>query len=107
MEELIREDLVLTNDIILTELLPFLYHAKANKAANALKIIEKYPLDIHWPSIIKLQRLNLKNGINKVGIPVLIICQHAIQNRVPLWTNDKHFTLMQEYVNFSLCAPEI
>lgn len=106
LEELISEDLVLTNDIILAELLPFLYHAKANKAANALKAVEKNPLEIHWPSIIKLQRLNLKKGINKVGIPDLIICQHAIQHRIPLWTNDKHFKLMQEYVNVSLYSPE-
>ena len=105
LEDLIREDLVIINDVILAELLPFLHHAKAYKAAAALQAIEKYPLDIHWPAIIELQKLNLRNGNNKVGIPDLIICQYTIQHRIPIWTNDKHFRLMHKHVNISLYGP--
>jgi hypothetical protein len=52
-----------------------------------------------------MQKINLANGINKVGIPDLIIIQNVIQNNQMLWTNDKHFYLMQEFMGLKLFDP--
>jgi hypothetical protein len=41
-----------------------------------------------------MQTLNLKKGINKVGISDLIIAQNAIENDLELYAFDKPFTLM-------------
>ena len=49
-----------------------------------------------------MQKINLANGINKVGIPDLIILQDVGQNNQMLWTNDKHFYLMQEFTDLKL-----
>lgn len=105
LDKLIKEDLVYTNDIILAELIPFMYHAHAITAIQALKRLEKFELEIHWPGIIELQKLNLKNGINNVGIPDLIILQYAIQHHLRLWSNDKHFRLMQDYIDIRMYVP--
>jgi hypothetical protein len=52
-----------------------------------------------------MQKINLANGINKVDIPDLIIIQNVIQNNQMLWTNDKHFYLMQEFIGLKLFDP--
>ncbi|HRN33711.1 MAG TPA: PIN domain-containing protein [Saprospiraceae bacterium] len=106
LERLIKEDLVVTNDLILAELLPFMHKAGAFKAIHALEAIEKKELQIHWPSIIEMQKLNLSNGYIGIGIPDLIICQHCIQHDYWLWTNDKHFTFMKEYTELKLYADQ-
>jgi len=54
------------------------------------------PLDIDWADIRKLQNRNLSHGINKVGIPDLIIWQSVCKNGLTLWTFDKHFGLMAQ-----------
>lgn len=105
LENLIEEDLICTNDIILTELVPFMHRARAFNAIKSLQSLEKYELDIHWPSIIELQILNLSNGINNVGIPDLIICTSAIENNLMLWTEDKHFSLMEKFTALKTYSP--
>lgn len=102
LTELLVDNLVVTNEVILTEIVPFLEHHKSFEAANSIMSIEKIDLDIDWVGLKQLQKLNLKNGVNKVGIPDLIIAQQAIQNKVFLWSNDKHFQFMSKYMNFDL-----
>jgi len=55
--------------------------------------VNKLPLEINWEQIRDYQLTNLTNGINKVGIPDLIIYQNAIANGSTLLTLDKHFQL--------------
>ncbi len=57
--------------------------------------IPRVQLQIDWNEIEYMQTKNLRSGINKVGIPDLLIAQNAIQNNVPLFTCDKHFLLMK------------
>ncbi len=102
LEEFIREDLVYTNELILTELLPAINHLGHNDAAIALQNVECIPLNIEWPLIRKYQEMNLKNGINKVGIPDLIIMQQAITEKLTLLSLDKHFQLMHNHFSFDL-----
>ena len=64
-----------------------------------LPIIE---LSINWELIINFQIHNLRNGINKVGIPDLILVDSVLANNLILYSEDKHFRLMQEHFNFDL-----
>ena len=43
-----------------------------------------------------MQTINLKNGLNKVGIADLIIIQNSISNEIGLYAIDENFTLMSE-----------
>ncbi|TGK15166.1 PIN domain-containing protein [Leptospira fluminis] len=102
VDELIDAENIYTNDLILTELIPFLKLRRQSKVIASLEAIERFPLKIDWEQIIEYQILNLKNGINHVGIPDLIIAQNAIQNKAFLFTLDKHFKLMKESVKLKI-----
>ena len=95
---LIEEDLVATNDLILAELTPPLLVRGQRKLITLLKNIECSPLALDWEGIINLQVICIRNGINKVGIPDLIIAQHAMQNDLALFSLDKHFALLSKQV---------
>ena len=56
--------------------------------------IKRIELEIDWDEIIDMQTRNLLHGINKVGIPDLIIAQNAINNNLFLFSFDKHFGLV-------------
>lgn len=102
LEELILEDLVVTNEIILTELIPLLQKQAQKQLIESLLSIKVIPLSINWDGIRMLQLTNLNNGINKVGLPDLLIAQQTIQNKITLWSKDKHFRLMNQYMKFDL-----
>jgi hypothetical protein len=72
-----------------------------------LRSIEKIKIDINWDDIIRMQTINLKNGLNRVGIPDLIIAQNSIQNQVRLFSFDKHFEIMKQYIGINLYDPKI
>jgi len=99
---LIEEGLVVTNDLILAELTPQLLVRGERKLASLLLEIERPPLTLDWDDIIKLQVTCIRNGINKVGIPDLIIAQHAMQYNLSLYSLDKHFMLLSKHVHLNL-----
>lgn len=45
-----------------------------------------------------LQVRCLKNGINKVGIPDLLITQNAVQYGLRIFSRDKHFLPLQQVI---------
>jgi len=102
LDKLIQENLVLTNDIILTELIPFAKHKNETGIVEGLQSLDTIPLDIDWIGLQMLQTLNLKHGIHKVGTPDLIICQQVLQHKIQLWSFDKHFQLIAKYTNLDL-----
>lgn len=102
MDELIDEGLILTNDLILTELLPALMIRKQSKLLNLLRQILALPLHIDWEEIRQFQYICLRKGINKVGVPDLIIAQNAKNNDVPIFSGDRHFALMAKPLGFEL-----
>lgn len=102
IEDLIKEDLVCTNEMILTELLPSLEQLGHHEVIESLLHLQRIPLNIDWDIIRKYQLSNLKSGINKVGIPDLIILQQVIQEKLTLMTLDKHFHLMQQTFQFDI-----
>ncbi|MBO6535795.1 MAG: PIN domain-containing protein [Balneolaceae bacterium] len=102
LDRLIEEDLICTNDLILTELIPFLIHQNHDSVVEELQAVNRIPLNIDWDIIREYQLMNLKNEINNVGIPDLIILNQVIQNKLTLFTFDKHFKLMQKHLYFEL-----
>ena len=102
LDWLIEEDLVVTNDLILAELLPALLVRGERRLAASLRDVERIPLTLDWAGIIEMQLICLRNGINKVGIPDLIIAQHARQNDLCLFSLDKHFELLSKHVPLNL-----
>ncbi|WP_040479320.1 PIN domain-containing protein [Mariniradius saccharolyticus] len=104
LDFLLTEDLVCTNDLILTELVPSLTHQKRNDIIVSLRSLERIPLRINWQGIQHVQYLNILNGVNKVGIPDLIILQQTIDEKISLFTFDKHFSLMKGHLEFELIS---
>ncbi|MCF7855586.1 MAG: PIN domain-containing protein [Candidatus Pacebacteria bacterium] len=98
LDLLIEEDLVVVNDLILAELIPALHLRRQRKLIGLMREIARPPLDTDWDDIVQMQILCLRHGINKVGIPDLMIAQHAIQNGLELYSQDKHFALLARHV---------
>ena len=98
----IDEDLIVTNDLILAELIPFLKVRNQKKLISLLQTIKRLDLFIDWNQIIDYQYQCLKNGLNGVGIPDLIIAQNAIQNDCEICSQDNHFRLMEDFLNLSI-----
>ena len=99
---LIDENLILTNEIILAELVPYLKIKKETEVIKLLNEINRKPLDIHWEEIIQMQVKCLKSGANGVGIPDLIIAQNAKQHNCKIFSLDKHFKLLSKVLKISL-----
>lgn len=102
LDSLIREDLICTNELIVTELIPVLTHQNHPEVVDELLAIHRIPLFIDWDIIRDYQTSNLALGINNVGIPDLIIQQQVILHKLTLFSFDKHFQLMQKYLKFDL-----
>ena len=102
LDELIREGQICTNDLILAELVPTLKVKKQAALIEALLEIPRRKLATNWELIINYQIRNLKAGINKVGIPDLIILDHVIQNNLILYSEDGHFRQMAKVIHFEL-----
>jgi predicted nucleic acid-binding protein len=96
LDRLLDTNTVFTNDLILAEIIPSLLLRKEKELVDLMGSIEKLRLDIDWIGLTQYQVINLKNGLNRVGIPDLIIAQNAIQNGIQLFSFDKHFDLMKK-----------
>jgi len=102
LEFLIEENIFVINDLILAELIPPLNIQKQTKLISLLREINRQVISIDWNQIIRFQTVCLANGINGVGIPDLIIAQNALQGRLKLMTNDKHFLLLSRYIDIEI-----
>ena len=100
VNNLIDLNIICVNSLILAELIPSINQKKEYDLKEVLESVYRVPIEIDWSSIILMQTLNLKNGINNVGIADLIIVQNAIQNDLEVFAFDKHFGLMKELLGF-------
>jgi len=98
----IDQNLICTNDLILAELVPILKINNQNNVIRLLKNITNIELKINWQNIIDYQVICIKNGINKIGIPDLIILDNIIQNNLAIFTLDKHFFLIKKHIIFEI-----
>ena len=102
LDFLIDENLIVINDLILAELVPFLKVRNQQKIINLLYNINKLNLLIDWNQIIEFQFKCLKNGLNGIGIADLIIAQNAKQNRCEIYSLDSHFRLIKDILEFQV-----
>jgi hypothetical protein len=102
LNELIDSNNLCTNDLILSELIPFINHKKEFELKELLESVYRVTVDIDWNSIIAMQTGNLKNGIINIGISDLIIVQNAIENDLEIFAFDKHFELMNDLFGFKV-----
>ena len=94
LDHLIENNLLATNDVILTELVPALHLRGEHELVNLLNEVKRFPLNIDWENIIQMQLTCMQSGANGIGLPDLIIAQNAIQNKSKVYSKDKHFRLM-------------
>ena len=102
LDFLIDENLIAVNELILAELVPFLKVRNQKKIVDLLYSVQNLSLDIDWDEIIEFQFQCLKNGLNGIGIPDLIIVQNAKQHRCEIYSLDSHFSLMKEVLELQL-----
>ena len=102
LDSLLEDNLVVINDIILAELVPFLIIKKQYKIVESLQSITLLPLKIDWAEIIQWQTACLNAGINGVGIPDLLIAQNSKQHSVVIYSLDKHFRLLNQVIDIQL-----
>ena len=102
LDYLIDENLVVTNDIILAELIPFLLMKRQSNVIKRLHQINKVTLQINWTELIESKVTCLKMGINGIGIPDLIIAQNATANGLSIYSLDKHFRLLSQVLDLEL-----
>lgn len=102
LNELIDDNEICVNELVLSELIPSIEHRGEHGLKDMLFSITNVPLSVDWHAIRSMQLKNLRNGINNVGIPDLIVAQNAIDNGLALLSSDKHFTLMSAFHGFKL-----
>ena len=102
LDFLIDEELIVINDLILAELVPFLKVQNQRNIIKLLFTIKKLDLTLNWDQIIEFQFNCLKNGLNGIGIPDLIVAQNAKQNRCEIYSFDNHFRLMKDILELQL-----
>ena len=102
LDDLIDNNLVATNDLILTELVPYLLLCNQRRIVELLYTVENIELTIDWGQLIQWQYRCLKQGLNGIGIPDLIIAQNTLQSRCLLYSLDAHFESMQDILDIGL-----
>ena len=104
LDFLIDENLVVANDLILAELIPFLKIRNQRKIIKLLQSIGRIDIRINWRQITDYQYKCLKNGLNGVGIPDLIIAQNSKQNNCEIYSLDNHFKLLKDIIKIKIHA---
>jgi len=104
LDFLIDENLVVINDLILAELVPFLRVRNQSEIIHLLYSLKNLGLEINWNQIIEFQCKCLKKGLNGIGIPDLIIAQNAKQNRCEIYSLDSHFNRMKGILALQVMA---
>ena len=102
LDFLIDENILVINDLILAELIPFLRIKNHYNLIDLLNFVERLDLKIDWEQIIDFQHKCLRRGINGIGIPDLIIAQNALQNHCKIYSLDQHFKMMKKPLELSL-----
>lgn len=102
LDFLIDENLIVINNLILAELVPFLEIRNQRKPISLLRQIDKIPLRIDWDQLIEFQIKCLRKGLNGIGIPDLILSQNAKQNDCQIYSLDNHFNLIKGILKLEL-----
>ena len=106
IDVLIDENVIVTNELILSEIIPTLAVGGQTKLIALLLLLPAQPIFIDWDEIRSIQTRCLKKGLNGIGIPDLIVAQNAAQHRAPLYALDKHFRWLAEILPLKLFTIE-
>jgi predicted nucleic acid-binding protein len=107
LEALLDENRIVTNDLILAELIPALQLQRQTRLINLLRELEREPLQPDWDEIVRLQTTCLRHGINGVGITDLLIAQHAMRNDLQLKARDRHFRQLASHAPLQMHNPRV
>jgi len=102
VSELLLKDEVYTNSIILAELRPSAMAYKQKKFIDCISALEETPLNINWNEIEEIQYHCIKSGMNKIGLLDIAIAQNAKQNRLAVFSTDKHMNYLSNLMDFDL-----
>ena len=94
IKTLLEQQRLVTNDVILAELLPIIIHDKKEQIADLLNTLERIPVFVNWNGLIDAQIKCLKNGHNKIGLLDLMILQTSIEYSAEVFSVDKHFNAL-------------
>ena len=86
LDYLLSGNEAIVNDVILSELLPFMNARGETQCAEAMLSLQTPALEIDWPDMRALPETCLRSGRNKLGLPDLIIAQQAIRLGIPLFS---------------------
>ena len=102
LDDLIDDNIIVINELILAELVPFLKLQNQVEVIELLYEIRPIPLNINWQEIISFQTKCLRTGLNGIGIPDLIIAQNALQYGCQIYSLDKHFRFLNQAFDIGL-----
>jgi len=102
LDFLIDENIIVTNDIILAELIPYLKIKRQAKVVRLLHEVNLIQFTVNWDEKIELPVKCLKGWANGVSVPDLIIAQNDQQNRCKIYSLDKHFRLLNQVLKVPL-----
>lgn len=105
LKQLFDDDRVVINDVILAELLPAMNLYAKKTLIEKMHALECLPVFVNWEGIIALQTQCLKQGVNGIGLPDLMIAQTAIEYKIPVFAVDKHFKMMHSFLKFDIFDP--
>lgn len=91
IRSLLEQQRLVTNDVVLAELLPVILHDGRKTIADLLNALERIPCFVDWDGLIDAQRKCLKNGHNGIGLLDLMILQTSIEHSLEIYSLDKHF----------------
>lgn len=107
IESLLEDGRVLINDLILAELIPALHVKRQPKLIDLLRQLEQEPMLPDWEEIIRMQIACLRDGLNGIGIPDLLIAQNAVQHGLQLMTRDGHFIRLARHAPLQLHSSSV
>mgnify|MGYP002626740012 CR=1 FL=1 len=105
LDILLANDEACVNDVILEELLPSMNARNESEVRELLLALPKLQMNVDWSALVAMQTENIRHGLNKVGIPDLMIVQNAIQCNAKLFSIDRHFALMSGIHSLAMFKP--
>ena len=102
LNDLIDENVLVINELILAELFPFMMLKKQSELMALLSAVAQLEMRIDWQQIIDYKYTCIKNGVNGVGIPDLIIAQNAVQNECEIYSLDAHFENVADLIDLKI-----
>jgi predicted nucleic acid-binding protein len=94
VSDLLINNEVYINKIITAELIPSAKAKNEKEFIECLYGIELLELEIDWDEIIEIQYYCIQRGINKLRLLDIAIAQNAKQNKVGVFTINRHMILL-------------